>query len=31
MVPDLTQPDKEIQPLLYAVVDSLADIRGLIG
>lgn len=30
MVPDLTQPDEEIKPLLYAVVDSLADIRGLI-
>ncbi|MDE6621778.1 MAG: HAD family phosphatase [Lachnospiraceae bacterium] len=31
MVPDLTQPDEEIAPLLYAVVDSLADICALIG
>lgn len=30
MVPDLTQPDEEIRPLLYAVVDTLADIRGLL-
>lgn len=30
MVPDLTQPDAEIRPLLYAVADSLADIRKLI-
>ena len=30
MVPDLTQPDEEIQPLLYAVVDSLVEIRRLI-
>ena len=30
MVPDLTQPDEEIRPLLYAVVDTLADIKGLI-
>lgn len=30
MVPDLTQPDEEIRPLLYAVADSLVDIRGLL-
>lgn len=30
MVPDLTLPDEEIKPLLYACVDSLADIRGII-
>ena len=30
MVPDLTQPDAEIRPLLYAVAESLADIRKLI-
>ncbi len=30
MVPDLTSPDEEIQPLLYAVVDSLVEIRRLI-
>ncbi len=30
MVPDLTPPDEEIQPLLYAVVDSLVEIRRLI-
>ena len=30
MVPDLTQPDEEIKPLLYAVVDSLADLKGLV-
>lgn len=30
MVPDLTPPDEEISHLLYAVADSLADIRGLL-
>ncbi|MDE6917639.1 MAG: HAD family phosphatase [Lachnospiraceae bacterium] len=30
MVPDLTQPDAELLPLLYAVVDTLADLKGLI-
>lgn len=30
MVPDLTQPDEEVRPLLYAVVDSLADITGIL-
>lgn len=30
MVPDLTQPDGEIEPLLYAVADSLADIKKLL-
>ncbi|MDE5696084.1 MAG: HAD family phosphatase [Lachnospiraceae bacterium] len=30
MVPDLTQPDEEISPLLYAVADSLADISRII-
>lgn len=29
MVPDLTQPDDEIEPLLYACVKSLSDIRDL--
>lgn len=31
MVPDLTQPDEELRPLLYAVADSLADIKKLIS
>lgn len=30
MVPDLTQPDEEIKPLLYQKADSLADIRRFI-
>ncbi|MBQ2115619.1 MAG: HAD-IA family hydrolase, partial [Lachnospiraceae bacterium] len=30
MVPDLTQPDKEIMPLLYGVADTLADIKRFI-
>lgn len=30
MVPDLTQPDDEIKPLLYAVADSLADLSSII-
>jgi len=30
MVPDLTQPDEEIKPLLYAVVDSLAEISTIV-
>ncbi|MDE6052250.1 MAG: HAD family phosphatase [Lachnospiraceae bacterium] len=30
MVPDLTQPDEEVSPLLYAVADSLADISRII-
>ena len=30
MVPDLTQPDEEIKPLLHAVADSLADLKGLV-
>lgn len=30
MVPDLTQPDEEVRPLLYAVADTLADIRRLV-
>ncbi len=30
MVPDLTQPDEEIRPILYAVVDTLADIKELL-
>lgn len=30
MVPDLTPPDDEIRPLLYAVADSLADIKELL-
>ncbi|MDE7322157.1 MAG: HAD family phosphatase [Lachnospiraceae bacterium] len=30
MVPDLTQPDEEIAPLLYAVADSLLDIKKII-
>lgn len=30
MVPDLTQPDEEIRPLLYAVVDTLADMKELL-
>ncbi len=31
MVPDLTEPDEELKPLLYAVVKTLADIQGIIG
>lgn len=30
MVPDLTQPDEEIKPLLYGVADTLADINRFI-
>ena len=30
MVPDLTQPDEELKPLLYALAHSLADIREII-
>lgn len=30
MVPDLTPPDEEIRPMLYAVVDSLADMIGIL-
>ena len=30
MVPDLTQPDGEIRPMLYAVADSLEDISRII-
>lgn len=30
MVPDLTPPDEELRPLLYAVADSLADIKKLL-
>jgi len=30
MVPDLTPPDEEIRPLLYAVVDSLSEIKELL-
>ena len=30
MVPDLTGPDEEIRPMLYACVEGLADIKGLI-
>lgn len=30
MVPDLTQPDEEIRPILYAVVDTLEDIKELL-
>lgn len=30
MVPDLTQPDDEIKPLLYGVADTLADINRFI-
>ena len=30
MVPDLTGPDEEISGMLYACVDSLADIKDLI-
>ena len=29
MVPDLTQPDEEIQPMLYAVVDTLGHLSSL--
>ena len=29
MVPDLTQPDDEIKPLLYGVADTLIDLKGL--
>lgn len=28
MVPDLTQPDDEIKPLLYGVADTLIDLKG---
>ncbi len=31
MVPDLTEPDEELKPLLYAVVKTLADIQVIIG
>ena len=31
MVPDLTEPDEELKPLLNAVVKTLADIQGIIG
>jgi DNA helicase-2/ATP-dependent DNA helicase PcrA len=31
MVPDMTPPDSEIRPMLYACVDSLSDIIGLLG
>lgn len=31
MVPDLTEPDEELKPLLYAVAKTLADIQGIIG
>ena len=30
MVPDLTQPDEEIAPLLYAVAETLLDIRKIV-
>lgn len=30
MVPDLTEPDEEISPLLYAVAKTLADIKAVI-
>lgn len=30
MVPDLTQPDEELKPLLYACVPSLADIKEIV-
>lgn len=30
MVPDLTEPDEELKKLLYAKVDTLADIKGLV-
>ncbi|MBQ5851240.1 MAG: HAD family phosphatase [Lachnospiraceae bacterium] len=30
MVPDLTQPDNEIMPLLYGVADTLADLKRFI-
>ena len=30
MVPDLTEPDEEISPMLYACVDSLEKIKKLI-
>ena len=31
MVPDLTEPDEELKPLLYEVVKTLADVQGIIG
>jgi DNA helicase-2/ATP-dependent DNA helicase PcrA len=31
MVPDLTEPDEEIKPMLYACVDGLVKIKELIG
>lgn len=30
MVPDLTEPDEELKKLLYARVDTLADIKELV-
>lgn len=30
MVPDLTQPDEEIRPMLYAVADALGDLKRII-
>lgn len=30
MVPDLTEPDEELRKMLYARVDSLTDIKGLV-
>ncbi len=30
MVPDLTQPDEEITPLLYGVAKTLADIQYIV-
>ena len=29
MVPDLTPPDEEVGPMLYAVADTLADLKKL--
>lgn len=31
MVPDLTEPDEELKPLLYAIARTLADIQEIIG
>ena len=31
MVPDLTQPDEELAPMLYSVAKTLADIKEMIG
>jgi len=31
MVPDLTQPDEELVPMLYGVAKTLADIKQMIG